>query len=86
MYLGVECKYMVSRYDTYHMKDITAGNLDSEKEFFVSSVLIGIFRSSCLTVCHKTYFQRGEELESCQILVVWMFKTPLWILKDKNES
>lgn len=25
--------------DMYHMKDITAGNLDSEKELFVSSVL-----------------------------------------------
>lgn len=33
------CKYMVSRYDMYHMKDITAGNLDLEKELFVSSVL-----------------------------------------------
>lgn len=38
MCLGVECKYMI-RYDTYHMTDITAGNLDSEKELLVSSVL-----------------------------------------------
>lgn len=39
MCLGVECKYMISRYDMYHMTDITAGNLDSEKELLVSSIL-----------------------------------------------
>lgn len=44
--------------------------LASEKELLLFSILFGIFRSSCLTVCYKTYIWRREELKSLQILVV----------------